>query len=181
MKFIFDFDDVLFHTTRRRNEHLWPFLEKLGIPREKIEEYYTENRKNHFSMKKLLAHFSIENLYEKAMHQYENFVNKNLLQIVKRVGKSNCYLITYGDKEFQLDKIKRTGMADLFREIIVVSRDHKKELIEKICKKHQKEKVIFVDDKIKHFQNLDFKKCPKLKTILYDEQGFEKLLAEISK
>ena len=181
MKLIFDLDDVLFHTTKRRNEYLWPFLEKLGIPKEKIEEYYTENRKNHFSMKKLLAHFSIGDLYEKAMHQYENFVNQDLLEIVKRIGKLNCYLITYGDKEFQLDKIKRTGMADLFCEVIVVPTDHKKELIEKICTKHKNEKVVFVDDKIKHLENLDFKKCPKLKTILYDEQGFEKLLAEISK
>ena len=39
------------------------------------------------------------------------------------------------------------------------------------------EEVIFVDDKAKHFEDLDFKKYPNLKTVLYDDKGFEKLSA----
>jgi HAD superfamily hydrolase (TIGR01509 family) len=177
MKYIFDFDDVLFHTTRRRLEHLYPFLEKMGISRNDINDFYEKTRGNHFSMKKLLNHFfSSEDLYEKAMEESEKFANSELINTIKKLGKKNCYILTYGDKEFQLDKIKRIGIENLFSEIIVVPTDEKKETIEKICAKHKKEKVVFVDDKAKHFENLDFKKCPNLTTILYNNQAIAKLL-----
>ena len=50
----------------------------------------------------------------------------------------------------------------------MVVADEKRELIEKICAEYKDEPILFIDDKIKHFEDLDFKKCPNLKTILYD-------------
>src|SRR3989338_617731 len=44
---------------------------------------------------------------------------------------------------------------------------------------YEKKTVVFVDDKAKYFENLDFEKYPNLKTILYDDQGLEKLKREI--
>ena len=38
------------------------------------------------------------------MHKCKNFLNMELLEVIRKMGKSNCYLITNGDKEFQ--KIK---------------------------------------------------------------------------
>jgi len=180
MKYIFDFDDVIFQTTRRSKEYLYPFLEKLGIVHDEIEKYYTKTRGQNFSMKKLLTHFfSGEELYEKAMKDYDKFVNKELINIIKTLGKENCFVITYGDEEFQLDKIKRIGVENLFSKIFVVVVDEKREIIEKICTQYKNEKVIFIDDKVKHFENLDLVKFPNLKPILFDEQGLEKLKAEI--
>jgi len=181
MKYIFDFDDVIFQTTRRRKEFIYPFLEKLGISMNEIDEYYKKERGQNFSMKNLLKNFSLpeEEMYEKIMHNSEEFANKKLISVIKKLGKENCYIITYGDDEFQLDKIKRIGIEKLFSKIIVVSKDEKKKIIENICKKHKDEKVLFVDDKIKHFKNIDFKKHPNLKGILYDERGLEKIKAEI--
>ncbi|OGI60855.1 hypothetical protein A2814_03530 [Candidatus Nomurabacteria bacterium RIFCSPHIGHO2_01_FULL_38_19] len=176
MKYIFDFDDVLFHTTRRRQEHLYPFLEKMGVAHEKINEYYNKIRGQQFSVKNLLKYFSLkEEMYEEIMRESKIFLNKDLVKLVKKAGKNNCYIITYGDKEFQLDKIKRAGVDSLFFEIIVVPTDEKKEIIEKICAKHADEKVIFIDDKAKHFEKLDFKKYPNLKTILYTGQDLSNL------
>jgi HAD superfamily hydrolase (TIGR01509 family) len=175
MKFIFDFDDVLFHTTSKFKKHKDAILAKAGLPLNLSREYSEKERWNLFSLKKMLAHFSISpKLYEKIMEESKNYVNKELLEIIKKIGKSNCYLVTYGDEEFQKDKIKRTDVSPFFSEIIIVS-DSKKEAIEKICAKYKNEKVVFIDDKAKHFENLDFKKCPNLKTILYDEKGLEKL------
>ena len=108
MKYIFDFDDVLFYTTRRRNEFLYPFLKKMGISRKALDSFYEKTRGNHFSMKKLLAHFSLgEDLYEKTMEEIEKFANSELIEIVKKIGKDNCYILTYGDEEFQLEKMCR--------------------------------------------------------------------------
>ncbi len=174
MKYIFDFDDVLFYTTRRRHEHLFPLLERAGIARGDMEEYYKKaltGYSGYFSMKELLAHFSLEEqMYEEIMRGSENFVNTELIEIVKKIGKKNCHIITYGDKEFQLDKIKRSGITPLFSKIFIVQ-GGKKEIIEKICAKYKNEKVIFVDDKAHHFKDLDFKKYPNLKTILYTGQS----------
>ena len=182
MKFIFDFDDVLFYTTKHRLGHWYPFLEKLGISYKEIDEYYKKGRAEKFSLKKVLAHFSLqEESYEEIMRDAKSFLNEELVNIVKTIGKENCYIITYGEKEFQLDKIKRTGIGSLFSEIIVVSIDEKQDILEEICTRHKDEKIVFIDDKVKHLEDIDFKKCPNLKTILYDEQGLNKLKAEINK
>ena len=97
------------------------------------------------------------------------------MNIIKKLGKENCYIVTLGNEEFQRDKIKRAGIESLFFKIVVVW-GSKKEAVEKICAKHINEKVIFIDDKAKYFEDLDFKKYPNLKTILYNERGFEKVL-----
>src|ERR1035437_7034860 len=176
MKYIFDFDDVLFYTTRHRNEFLYPFLEKMGISRNDLDSFYTKTRGNQFSIKKLLAHFSLgEDLYEKAMKESEKFANLELINIVKKIGKDSCYILTYGNEEFQLEKIKRIGIDSLFSEIIVLPDDNKKEVIEKICAKYKNEEVVFIDDKPKHLINLDFKKYPTLKTILYSSKTSKSL------
>ncbi len=178
MKFIFDFDDVLFHTSKRFKKHVIPVLEKHGISRNQIEEYFKKERWNLFSFKKMLAHFSVSRLYEEIMGKGKVFSNKDLIEVIKKMGKNNCFIITYGDEEFQRDKIERAGITPLFSEIIVVT-GSKKESIERICEKYKNEEVLFVDDKAKHFEDLDFNKYPNLKTILYDGQGLQKLRKEI--
>src|SRR6185503_4934100 len=120
MKFIFDFDDVLFHTSKRFKTHVIPILGKHGITSEQVVGYFKKEQWNKFSMRKMLASFSLhENLYEEVMNQNKNFVNEEVIEIIKEIHKKNCYIITYGDEEFQLDKITRAGIAPLFSEIIV--------------------------------------------------------------
>lgn len=175
MKFIFDFDDVLFHNTKQFKEHMYVCLKQAGVSREIAEKYYKTVRANKFWLKEMLSHFNIEeSMYEKILEESKTFINQELVEIVKKLGKENCYIVTHGNETFQKDKIKHTGLENLFTEIVVVS-DSKKEAVEKICAKHLNEKVIFIDDKTKHFETLDFKKYPNLKTILYDKQGFSKL------
>ncbi len=188
MKFIFDFDDVLFNT-RKFKEQIYLSVEKIGIPRAVEEECYKEFRKYAFSLKKFLSYLfdkekkenvSINGIYEEIMFDCKSFLSQELIEIVRKLGKENCYIVTSGDKKFQFDKIKRAGVESLFSEIVVVP-ESKKEEIEKLCVKYKNEKIIFVDDKIKFIEDLDTSKYPNLKIILYDEQGLEKLMAEIEK
>lgn len=181
MKFIFDFDDVLFHSTKLFKEHMYKVLEEAGIPRILAEKSYEESKRNEmYWLKSILKDFSINpDLCEEILKESKNFINTELLDTVKKLGKENCFIISYGNHEFQYDKIKRTQIEDLFTEIVVVS-GSKKDAIEKICAKYKDEKVIFVDDKAKHFEDLDFKKFPNLKTILYDEKGLEKITSVLS-
>jgi len=182
MKFIFDFDDVLVYTSigeKNIRGHIYSALEKHGVSPALSREYVERERWNLFSLHKMLSHFSLsQDLYEEIMPGMKNFVNKKLIELVKKLGKENCFIVTYGDPDFQVDKIKRSGVSNLFSEIFPVI-GIKNKPIEKICKKYPDEKIFFIDDKVKHFDDLNMSKCPNLKTILYDEQGLEKLKAEI--
>lgn len=174
MKYIFDFDDVLFYTTRHRKEQIFPLIEKAGIPMDKIEEYYKKARLEQFSLKKILAYFDIKDLHEEIMQGAENFLNTELVDVIKKLGKNNCIIVTYGDEEFQFEKINRAGIMNLFSKIIVMP-GSKKETIEKICTENRDEEIIFIDDKQQYFDDLDFTKCLNLKTILYTGQDAKSL------
>lgn len=170
MKFIFDFDGVLFFTIKNLEEHVNKIYRKNGISRKQIDEYYNREKVNGFSQKKLLKHLSLpESLYEEMMKDNNAFVNQEILEMVKKLGRKNCYLVTEGDKEFQGDKIKSVEIAHLFSQIIITL-GSKKKVIENICKKHKNETVVFIDDRQKFFEDLNFKKYPNLKTILYTGQ-----------
>ncbi len=181
MKYIFDFDNVLLHTNKIRREHMYPTFQNVGVSIKDIDDYYQETRKLHFSVKELIKNFSLkEEVYEEVMRRTAEFSNTELIEIIKKLGKENCFIVTFGDEEFQLDKIKRVNISDLFSEIIVVP-EGKKSAIEDICARYLNEEILFLDDKKEHFEDLDFQKYPNLKTILYDENGLEKFKAEIVK
>ncbi len=179
MKYIFDFDDVLFHTSKQRGyplfkEFQFSILEKAGIPMTAILEYYERERLNQFSLKKMLKHFSLsEDVYNEILNHSKNFVNIEMIELVKNLEQWNCIILTYGDIEFQLDKIEKSGIAPLFSQIIAVE-GSKKETLEKICKEFSNESVIFIDDSIKHFDSLDPQLCSNLKTIHYTGQKLDK-------
>jgi FMN phosphatase YigB (HAD superfamily) len=174
MKYIFDFDDVLFNNTEQFKKHMYECLENAGVSSHIAVEYYKKVR-HEFSLRNFLTHFGKEHIYEKIMSKCPDFLNTELLEIIKKRGKENCYMITHGEKEYQLDKIKKTGIAPLFSEIIVIQ-GSKKEAVEGVCAKHKGEEVIFIDDRADRFADLDFKKCPNLKTILYTGQNLEPYL-----
>jgi len=168
-KYIFDFDDVLFYNTTLFKKHMYSCLEKAGIPYQEAFSHYQKIRQE-FSLKSFLVYFGVENIYEEIMSKCPDFVNTELIKTVEKIGKDNCYMITHGEKEHQLEKIKRSGIAPLFSEIIIIQ-GSKKEAVEKICAKHKDERVIFVDDRADRFEDLDFKKYPNLKTVLYTGQN----------
>ncbi len=180
MKFIFDFDDVLFYTTKHRLEHMFPLLEKSGISPREWDEYYKKTRLDGFSLRSALLNFlshtniDQDELYEKTMHIDKKFLNTDIFELLKKLGKENCFLITHGGEEFQKDKIKRTGVESFFSRIIVLV-GSKKQAVEEICEKYSDEEVIFIDDKPQYFEDLNFEKYPNLKTILYTGQDLSSL------
>lgn len=183
MKYIFDIDGVLFYTDKFvKHEHFC--LGKVGISTELAESLYKKNRGagQLFSLKKFIKDLSEQSklsgkidekiLFEKIMGKCESFVNKKLLKFIKKAGKKNCYVVSYGGKEFQTEKMKRAKLLKFFKEVIIVP-GSKRSAVEKICAKYSNEPVIFIDDKATHFEDLDFKKCQNLKTILYTGQKLD--------
>lgn len=183
MKIIFDFDDVLMDTSMLKKK-IASSLYECGVSKEVADHYYDHRDKNvPFSLKSFLISFlkqeeiesisSIE-LYDKIMAICPDILNKNIVQMAKENGKDNSFIVTNGDKDFQADKIKRSGTADMFCEIHVTG-GSKKDAVEDICARYKNEKIIFVDNKQEFFDDLDMKKCSNLVTVLYDENGLGKL------
>ncbi|MFA6256903.1 MAG: HAD hydrolase-like protein [Candidatus Paceibacterota bacterium] len=179
MKYIFDFDDVLFHTKSNLKERVFEVYKRHGVSPEQIKEFDAiEGPVRGFSLKRLLAHFSLPlELYHEIMHNNHEYVNLEMLKLAQAAGRENCFIVTYGDEEFQRAKIETAGLENFFREIFVVL-DDKKKAVEQICEQFKDEPVIYIDDRERYFNNLDFKQYPNLKTILYTGQTKEEVEKE---
>lgn len=184
MKFIFDFDDTLSDTAQFK-EYMWERLEKLGVPRAASIQSYEETRGDDtpFSLKQFLlfvftkhdiAKTFLEDAYGQIMQISPSLLDERLLDVVRRAGKDNCYIVTNGDEEFQRDKIEKSGVRQLFREVFIVP-GTKKETVAHICEQNPNEEIIFMENKAKFFDDLDMERCKNLKTVLWDEYGLEKL------
>jgi FMN phosphatase YigB (HAD superfamily) len=175
MKYIFDFDDVLLHTTKMFKRQMYASVENAGINREDALEHYRKTRGQEFSLRNFIKDLlssagkdtnQTEKIYEEIMEKCSTFTNTELIKKIETMGKENCFIVTNGDGDFQAEKIRRSGISHLFQEVFVVP-GSKRECIYGICSKYKDEKVIFVDDKTTFFNDLDFDKCPNLETVLY--------------
>jgi FMN phosphatase YigB (HAD superfamily) len=151
-----------------------------GVSEDETRAYYSEVREKEFSLKKFISTLfsrndikgiDINKLYEAIMLKSPEFMNAPLVELVKKMGKDNCYIVTNGSQEFNRDKIKYSGIDNLFEKIYIVP-GTKKEIIKEICAKNKNSKVVFIDDKLKFISDIDLKDCPNLKTIVYNDQAF---------
>lgn len=186
MKLIVDFDDVLFDVSKLK-EKFFKVLTAHGVKNPKDEYHFERKNDRPFSLKLFLARIhkeenlkatTVNEMYEEVMTVCGALKNKELADVLTQCGRENCHIVTSGDKEFQMDKIMRSGANNLAQEIIVVP-GSKKDTVESICLKYSDEKVIFIDDKVKFFDDITMEKYPNLKTILFDEQGLIALQREI--
>lgn len=174
-KYIFDFDDVLFFNTEKFKKHMYECFEEIGVPYDTVKKYYKIEKEKGWTLGGLVAsvlegeninNISKEELTEKIMSECGNFINHELVERVKKLDVSDCYMVTHGIKEYQLEKVNRTGLGPLFTEIFTVL-DTKKRPVEMICEQFKNDDVVFVDDKEKRFADLDFIKYPNLRKVLY--------------
>lgn len=183
MKYIFDFDDVLFNNTAQFKEHMYACLVKAGIPRDVLEGHYFKVREKKFSLhafiKSMFALYGInmevDVVYHKIMNECSKFLNTELIEAVKRIGKENCYIVTQGDLEFQQDKIRYSGIEDLFEGIVSVA-DNKRKAIAEICALPGNEgtEFVFLDDREEHIKAVN--DLPNVTTLHYKKEDFDRLM-----
>ena len=179
MKYIFDFDDVLLFTTRHRKECIFPLVEQAGVSKEALEAYYAVARKERFSPHKLIQYFELpEALYEKIMAQLKDFLNLEVLALIQKLPKEDCFINSYGEEAYQKEKIERTEVDKFFSRVLIEPAVSKKETIENICLEFPNEQIFFIDDKSESFADLDTQKYPNLKTILYTGQDLADIIVD---
>jgi FMN phosphatase YigB (HAD superfamily) len=174
-KYIFDFDDVLFLNTEKFKKHMYACFENVGVRYETVKKYYRVEKEKGWVLRNLvnsvlagekMASVNGDELTEKIMSECKNCINHELVERIRELDVEDCYMVTHGVEEYQLEKVERTGLGALFTKISVVQ-GTKKGPVEMICEQFRDEEVVFVDDKEERFSDLDFKKYPNLRKVLY--------------
>jgi FMN phosphatase YigB (HAD superfamily) len=182
MKLILDFDDTLFDSAKLK-ENFFEILGKNGVLRASEQYHYERKDDRPFSLRLFVKRLcseagiteaSADRMYDEIVGISSNLLDPALVRIMRELGSENCILVTNGDEDFQGDKIRISGARELVGEYVIVP-GTKKQVVEWICQKYPQEKVVFVDDKQKFFDDLDLEKCRNLKTVLYDENGLANL------
>lgn len=188
MKLVLDFDGVLFNTPKMR-EHFTHILERKGVDPRMTELLYMKHRETGipFSLKRFLWTVAVRTevrsiteagVYEEILKACSSFTNKELVTLAESIGRENIFILTNGDKEYQMEKIQRTVGIDFAREVIVVPGSKKKEL-EVLCDRFAQEPIIFVEDQPKFLADLTPRK--NLETILFGLAGIQDVREAIAK
>lgn len=127
-KLYIDFDNTLFDTQRFINDCLNIFDKYYISDNKKKEIIKNLNIKNIIrDFKTILKDFSLKlNIdYDSLLNDYNNILNNNYLfhdslNFLKKIKKKyEIILLTYGNNDYQLDKIKSSGISEFFNQIII--------------------------------------------------------------
>jgi len=186
-----DFDDVLFNNKKFiQNEK--SIFAKHGIGEDDFVKYYYDWVKNKKGEK--IKIYSLENQLqgiEKELGRDVKELRKNLDEyladtgkyifddvaaFLKKLPKKDLCLVSYSETEFQKKKIKNSGIAGYFSEVIITF-DLKSEAIKELIKDARSD--YFIDDRVSHLEDIK-RKFPRIKTILmkrpegrYDDDSSE--------
>jgi FMN phosphatase YigB (HAD superfamily) len=180
MKILFDFDDVLFHNTKQFKEVVFQTLMAGEVSRDAVEGAYMKSREGNapFSLKQFIAIFApekVEGLYAVLMETCVTCVNNTLIEeVFPLVEEKNRFIVSSGDREFQLEKIERSGVPVSRSNVILVERS-KKHVLEMLCKEYKDEVIIFVDDREHFIKEAKMCNVTNLKPFLFT-MGEEKTL-----
>lgn len=156
-------------------KHMYECFLNFGIDKDTVKKYYATEKERGFIIYNLAKHvlegenntaISAEDLNEMIMSKVPEFLNNELIEKIKLLGRDNCFMVTHGVPEYQLYKVWRSGIYPLFKEVYIIQ-DTKKYSVEAVSQHYKDEDVYFIDDKESRFKDLDLDKCKNLKTILF--------------
>jgi len=183
MEVFIDFDDVIFNTKKFVTDIKRAFR-KYGIDEELFQKSYIDypikNKNGTIKKYEPSKHIVIlEREFEfdgrklradvrKITKNSSAYVFPDVTDFISKSGKKNVHIISYGDTDFQEEKISECGVAGLVSAIII-SDKLKSDSIKKIISKETIDlsdgKIYFIDDRME--QIVDVKKAyPKITTIL---------------
>lgn len=178
MKIIFDFDDVLFDTSLFKKK-VFEGLVFLGIQSNEIESVYKDYQnsfdiekiyKEIVAQKKLSFDEKVKESIASIMKNTPEYLNQELLDLIDNLPKEDCFIVTTGDKHFQEQKIKSSGLSTHFLENhIIIVPGSKKEALTSLCAMYKNEVIIFIDDKEENIEVAKSLISEKLIPILYSK------------
>ena len=185
---ILDFDRTLFNTDNFLIKIKYIF-KKMGIAEKKFTTSYKKIKP--YNLKKHLKRLNLENKnilnnFNTLFKNSYRFLYPDAIDFLKFLikKKKKIILLTYGDKNFQNNKIENSNIKKLFNKIYITSKNHDKENIYKnILAKNKNKKVIIIDDlkentkdivkKIAHIQAIKIDRNSKNNKIFSKKRYYE--------
>lgn len=163
MKVIFDFDDVLF-STKDFKEILFSGMGKFGIPKRQLSDFYLASTESFNNPKSFYASFILKNKINVSERELDEVVgalfvgldrllNQELIKVIKELGVENCFIVSMGNNEFQMNKIKGCNIEGFFNEIHIVD-EEKNSVIEKLMDKFNDDHFVFIDNDLGNIEKV---------------------------
>ncbi|MFO7807654.1 MAG: hypothetical protein R6V40_04530 [Candidatus Moraniibacteriota bacterium] len=156
MKIFTDFDDTIFNTKRFKNDFVKVF-NKNGISKEEFNRtYYNHSIREvggyDFEKQLELINWPSEFSRKKAIQDFKELIDglngyvfEDFYSFVKKFDRENLFLISFGDSDFKNLKIKKSGVAQYFKEYKVVKEEGKGVFIKNCAL--EREKLFLIDDR----------------------------------
>jgi len=182
MKIFIDFDDVLFNTKLFYEGIKNVFFEN-GISEEIFKKYYKdpEIEKKRGIIQKYNPYKQIEKIgkigieTKKLKRDFSNFIKNTSqyifedgIEFLEKMKNEDLYIISYGDRKFQNEKIINSGIAKYFKRISIAETT-KAAAIRKILKDKkvkEGEALIFIDDRERFLRDIK-ESYPGMVTFLF--------------
>jgi FMN phosphatase YigB (HAD superfamily) len=162
LKIIFDFDHTLF-SARKLYQALEDGFKKIGVPRKLFKETFEESKgkgrdykpSSQFNLiiKKRpgIPLQELEKNFEEILNKADKFLYPDVRPFLSKVkNKFNLVLLSYGEDEFQREKIAKSNITNFFQKIFTTSDINKVSTFKKIVVSKSgsdlKEETIFIDD-----------------------------------
>lgn len=181
MKLFIDFDDALFDTKQFITDIKKIFF-KNGISEKIFRKYYRdpEPKKEGSIVRKYNPYKQIERIkmqgfntrkiekeFFNLLKNNEKYIFKDGIAFLRELKGEELYVVSYGDKKFQREKIINSGIAEYFKKILIIDIS-KAVAIRKILKNKtikNGEALIFIDDRAKFLEDIK-KSYPGMVTFL---------------
>lgn len=155
MKIFFDLDYTLFDTGKLK-ARLQQALAKEGVDEALFVKTYKDSKNNLFYEPKLQLELieklvpavsakKTEQILQEILDESSNFLYQDAVPFLQKWHKKlNLNLLTFGNEDFQREKVKRAGIESFFNEIFVVQDVKKAEILKRLL--DNREKILLVDD-----------------------------------
>lgn len=180
MKIFIDFDDVLFNTKFFKDD-IKIIFEKNGFSEEIFKKYYKEfparrkkgevrkyNLRERIKKIKALGIKTggIEKDFSNLLKKSKKYVFEDGIKFLNKFRKEELYVVSYGDKKFQLEKIENSGVGKYFKKIIIADTSKAVGIRKALRNKNIEpgEAIIFLDDRVKFLKDIK-KSYPGMVTI----------------
>ena len=184
MKIVLDFDDTIFNTHRLAQESVKIF-EKFNFTEKEFWNAYQKCKeiKGDFDLETMISlvfngnkinnlstadHTTNKKKVKEEMNllfcEASDFVYPDFFEFVKNFNKKDLILLSFGTTDFQGMKIKNSGVASYFQEVIITQKDKMEDLKNNILIKNKGEKIFFIDDKAEQIDKIK-EKLPQIITM----------------
>ena len=161
MRFFLDFDDVLFNTKKFKKDLIAIFLSH-GITEEQFNKssYWGDKYALNKQIDFLRYEYDID--VEKLKKDLDLFLNNlqkyvfsDVIDLLKYLGRDNIFLVSYGEKETQMQKIIGSGVDKYLKKIVIADTIKSAPILDIINKLSLKDcNNYFIDDRLKYIEEV---------------------------